>query len=74
MALAAEKIAAEQSLAEKRKMALQAVAIQSAQRVRAQREQEAIEIIKKEKQKQMLIVAGFGVAAVGVFAYGLMKK
>lgn len=67
-------MAAEKDLAEKRKKALQAAAIQSAQRIRQQREQEAMEAIKKEKEKQMLIVAGFGVAAVGVFAYGLIKK
>jgi hypothetical protein len=65
----------EQALEEKRKKALELVAIQTALRIRNQREAEAEakKEAEKEQQKQMLIVGGLAIGAVGFLIYSIKK-
>ena len=65
---------AEEELAARRKKLMMAVAEQTATRIRQQREAEAIEKLKKEQKKQLLIVLGLSTTAVGLITYSLIKK
>ena len=53
---------------------MMAVAEQTATRIRQQREAEALEKLKKEQKKQLLIVLGLSTTAVGLITYSLIKK
>jgi preprotein translocase subunit Sss1 len=70
-----ELLQAEQALEEKRRKALLFVAIQTALRIRNQKEAEAAakKEIEKEQQKQMLIVGGLAIGAVGFLIYSIKK-
>lgn len=71
---AQEDLSASQTeLEAQRKKALQAVAVQTAYKIREQRLAEAQQKLKEEKQKQILIVAGLGLAATGLIIYSIKK-
>lgn len=65
---------AEEELAARRKKLMMAIAEQTATRIRQQREAEALEKLKKEQKKQLLIVLGLSTTAVGLITYSLIKK
>lgn len=65
--------ATQTELETQRKKALQTVAVQTAYKIREQRLAEAEQKLKEEKQKQILIVAGLGLAATGLIIYSIKK-
>ena len=68
-------IAATQSEMEaQRKKSFQTIAIQTAYKIREQKLAEAEQKVKQEKLKQTLIVAGVGLAAVGLVVYTIKNK
>jgi len=66
--------ASQAELEAKRKKALQSAAIQAAYTIREQRLKEAEAKVKQEQQKQILIVAGLGLAATGLIVYTIKHK
>ena len=64
----------EADIQEKRNKALKLLAAQTAARTRQQREAEIAEKIKKEKQKQAIIIATLGVSAIGLITYSIIRK